>query len=210
MGVDIGLFQPSESGKAFREQHHLRDKFVVMYAGSLSLANDLPTFIDAARQLRVEQDIQFVLAGGGNQQNHLEALVARHQLTNVTFAGHFAKENVGSVLAAADICVATLLDIPEFKMPFPNKVFDYMAAGRPILLGIDGAIREVVESAGAGLFVQPGDGNALASGILRLKNEPKLRQDMSTSGREYCKAHYDIRFQADKFEAAFHAALARR
>jgi glycosyltransferase involved in cell wall biosynthesis len=209
MGVDLQLFDSEETGANFRHQHQLEDKFVVMYAGSLSLANDLDTFLVAADRLRHETAIQFVLAGGGNQVERLKTIVEEKQLSNVTFAGHFAKGEVGRVLAAADVCVATLMDIPEFKMPFPNKVFDYMAAGKPILLGIDGAIRKVVEDANAGIFITPSDGESLATGVMSLKNDPALREQMSRSGRRCCEEHYDIRFQADKFEQVFAKATAR-
>lgn len=208
MGVDIRLFQPDETGAAFRRQWQLDDKFVVMYAGSLGMANDLDTFLAAAAELRQEEQVQFVLAGGGKERTRLESRVRQWGLTNVTFAGHFAKKDAGAVLAAADVCVATLQDIPEFRLPFPNKVFDYMAAGRPILLAIDGDIRQVVERAEAGIFTPPGDGIALAAGVRQLLADPNLRTNMGHAGRQFVERHYDIRMQADKFEAVFQAAVA--
>ena len=76
------------------------------------------------------------------------------------------------VLAAADAGIAILKPIEAYKTTYPNKVFDYMAAGRPVVLAIDGVIREVVEAAGCGEFVQPGDPQALAGAVRRLAADP--------------------------------------
>ena len=85
-----------------------------------------------------------------------------------------------------------------------------MAAGRPILLAIDGDIRSVVEQAGAGIFVPPGDGHALARGVRELLADPARQAAMGQAGRNYVEQHYDIRQQADKFEQVFEKAVGRR
>ena len=204
MGVDTSLFDPTSQGEDVRAQHGLGDCFVVTYAGSLGMANDLDTVIGAAKILQATHpDIRFLLAGDGKERPRLEALVKSLGIDNMTFGGHFAKETVGRVLAASDICVATLLDIPEFKTPFPNKVFDYMAAGRPIALGIDGVIRDVVENAGAGVFFPPGDSQALADCIVRIKDDPDRATRMGVAGRRCAEDEYSIQLQADRFLKAF-------
>ena len=100
---------------------------------------------------------------------------------------------------AADICLATLQNIPMFKTTYPNKVFDYMAAGRPTVLGIDGVIREVIESAEGGVFVQPGDAAALADEVRRLAANPDLRKRQGERARAYVVQHFDRRQQAVQF-----------
>jgi glycosyltransferase involved in cell wall biosynthesis len=79
-----------------------------------------------------------------------------------------SKLEMPAALAAADACLAILKPIEMYKTTYPNKVFDYMAAGRPVILAIDGVIREVVEEAQAGLFVPPGNPIALAAAIQEL------------------------------------------
>ncbi len=69
-----------------------------------------------------------------------------------------------AVLAGSNVCLATLKNIPMFRTTYPNKVFDYMAAGRPTILAIDGVIRQVVDAAGGGIFVEPGNDRALGRG----------------------------------------------
>ena len=121
MGVDIRLFDPAETGADFRRRFQLEDKCVVMYAGSLGMANDLDTFLAAAAELQDRPDVHFVLAGGGKEQARLEAQARELGLHNLTFAGHFAKKEAGSLLAAADICVATPARHPRISPAVPEQ-----------------------------------------------------------------------------------------
>ena len=207
-GVDPDLFMPDSQGQDVRGRLGLNQRFVVTYAGALGMANDLDTVIRAAEILGDDRQICFLLAGDGKERDRLEKEVRRRGLHNVCFAGFFPKDRVRDVLAASDVCLATLRDIPEFRTPFPNKVFDYMAAGRAIILAIDGVIREVVEAAGSGIFVPPGDAQALARAVRRLKSDPDTRAAMARAGREYVIQHYHIQLQADRFENVFGQALA--
>lgn len=101
------------------------------------------------------------------------------------------------ILASADVCVAILKPIDAFKTTYPNKVFDYMAAGKPVLLAIDGVIRDVVEAAGAGIFVPPGNSEALASAVEEMWQNPKDVKRMGAAGREYVKVNFDRSKQVD-------------
>ena len=207
MGVDLTLFNPEDDGRAIRDQWQLGQKFVATYAGSLGMANDLDTILGAAELLKDDTDIHILLVGGGKERPRLEEVAKSKQLTNVTFGGTYPKDQINQVLAASDACIATLRDIPEFKTPFPNKVLDYMAAGRPILLAIDGVIREVVEAAQGGVFVPPGNPAALASAIRELKADPARARQMGSAGRRHIEANYHIQLQADRFAHAFNTAL---
>jgi glycosyltransferase involved in cell wall biosynthesis len=198
-GVDPALFDPSATGKKLRQQWNLDDKFIVTYAGALGMANDIPNILRAADRLRDENDVHFILAGEGKDRSVLEELAEQLRLTNVTFLGAVAKSDVGELLAASDACVATLKDIPMFKTTYPNKVFDYMAAGRPIVLGIDGVIRKEVEAAGGGIFVSPGDDEALADAIRSLMSNRPRAKEMGLAGRRYVAEHFDRNQQAKEF-----------
>src|SRR5579864_9179789 len=106
---------------------------------------------------------------------------------------------MSEALSAADVCVAVRGNILMFRMTYPNKVFDYMAAGRPTVLAIDGAIREVIENSGGGLFVPPGDHRALGEAIRKLRDAPELRKQMGINARAYVSAHFSRDAQALQF-----------
>ena len=198
-GVDPAMFDPQSSGEQIRNKWGLEGKFVLSYAGALGMANDLPTLLRAADRLRGRQNLAYLIAGDGKERSNLEAETARCGLKNVIFTGKLGKSEVAEVLAASDACIAILKNIPMFRTTYPNKVFDYMAAGRPTLLAIDGVIRAVVEESGSGMFVPPGDEAALADAILELAENPSQAREMGLRGREYVIRCFNRNQQAAEF-----------
>jgi len=137
--------------------------------------------------------IRFVLFGDGKERPRLQSEAERMKLTNVAFAGVRAKKDMPLVVASADVCLAILQDIPMFRTTYPNKVFDYMAAGRATVLVIDGVSRDLIESSNGGVYVQPGDDELLAKTIRELSKNPQRVRQMGTSAREYLVKHLDRR-----------------
>lgn len=205
-GVDPGMFDPAERGTALREAWGAGPgTTVVAYTGAIGLANDLDTLLRAAERLRERDDVLFVLVGDGKERPRLEREAAERGLDRVRFAGTLPKSRMREALGAADVCVATLRDIPMFRMPYPNKVFDYMAAGRPVVLGIAGVIRDVVERAGCGIPVPPGDDAALAAAVERLAGDAEERARLGRAGRAHVERHFDRKDQAEAFRALLRA-----
>jgi glycosyltransferase involved in cell wall biosynthesis len=205
-GADTGLFDPSDQGLAFRSAHGLEGKFVALYAGAHGLSNDLHTLLAAADLLRGENRIVVVLLGDGKEKPLLQAEAERMRLGNVLFLPPVPKEQIPLALAAADCGLAILRPIPLFATTFPNKVFDYMAAGRPVVLAIEGVIRQVVEEAGAGLAVAPGDPYALARAIQAMAADAAEARRMGARGRAYVTASFDRRNLAVQMERVLEEA----
>ncbi|MDW8226245.1 MAG: glycosyltransferase family 4 protein, partial [Anaerolineales bacterium] len=197
-GADPTMFHPEDRGAEFRARHGLSDSFVVLYAGAHGMSNDLGVALQAAARLQqVAPQVRLVLVGDGKEKPNLQKQALALNLTNVLFLPAVPKAGMAEVLAAADACLAILKPVEAYKLPYPNKVFDYMAAGRPILLAIDGVIREVVESAGCGLFVPPGDPQALAEAIVALTADPERARQMGLAGRAYLETHFNRRRLAE-------------
>ena len=192
-GADPSMFDPADEGLAFRQFHHLEDKFVVLYAGAHGMSNDLGVVLKAAKILQevtVSSHIQIVLLGDGKEKPKLMAQADKMGLSNVTFARSVPKAEIPGALAAADTCIAILKPLDEYKTTYPNKVFDYMAAGRPVALAIDGVIREVIEVAGCGIFAEPGNPSALADAIQKLAADKKKAREMGLKGSAYLEEHF--------------------
>ncbi|HSQ40093.1 MAG TPA: glycosyltransferase family 4 protein [Anaerolineales bacterium] len=192
-GTDITMFTPDVDGSAIRRELGLNDKFIVLYAGAMGQANDIYTILRAAVRLREHPKIHFVLFGDGKEGANLRAEANRLNLANVTFAGAAPKTKMPSVVAAADVCLAILQDIPGFRMTYPNKVFDHMAAGRATVLVIDGVIRDVIEASGGGVFVPPADDGCLAQVIRELADDPARVKRMGEQARAYLVQNFDRR-----------------
>lgn len=192
-GTDVDMFNPQVDGSAIRAELGLQEKFVVLYAGALGQANDIDTLLRAAGRLKDEEKIRFVIFGDGKERPRLQAEAERLGLHNVLFAGTRPKREMPQVVAAADVCLAILQDIPMFRTTYPNKVFDTMAAGRATVLVIDGITRTLIESSGGGVYVQPGDDAQLAQTIFELSKDSSLVQAMGTNARDYLVKHLDRR-----------------
>lgn len=190
-GADVAMFDPQDDGEAFRRAHDLVGKFVALYAGAHGMSNDLGVLLQAAALLRDRPRIALVLLGDGKEKAFLMTKAAKLGLGNVHFLPPVAKNEMGAALAGADACIAILKPVELYKTVYPNKVFDYMAAGRPVILAIDGVVREVVLKAEAGIPVKPGDPQALASAISELADDPSRRRAMGHNGRRYVEKHFD-------------------
>lgn len=208
-GVDAAMFFPAERAEEFRRQLGIGDKFVVTYAGALGMANDIKVVLDAAALLRGRRDIHILIVGDGKERRVLEQDARDSGLTNVTFTGAFPKSEMHRVLAASDSCLAILKNIKMFSTTYPNKVFDYMAAGRPTILAIDGVIRKVIEAAEGGVFAEPGNPAALAAAIVTLADNPGHARQMGSRARAYVEEHFNRQQQGREF-VGFLTTVARR
>jgi glycosyltransferase involved in cell wall biosynthesis len=187
-GADPSMFDPAASGESFRKANQLEDKFIALYAGAHGMSNDLNIVLESASLLANEKNIHIVFLGDGKEK---PALMAQAKgLPNVTFLPSVPKAEMASALAGADACIAILKPLEEYKTTYPNKVFDYMAAGRPVTLAIDGVIRDVVEAANCGIFAAPGDATQLADAIRRLAADPKQSRLMGLRGRKYLEENF--------------------
>ena len=192
-GTDVDMFNPGVDGVSVRKKLGLENKFVVLYAGALGQANDIDTILRAAERLNHESHIRFVLFGDGKERARLKSESARMKLTNVIFAGVCPKKEMPAIVAASDVGIAILQDIPMFRTTYPNKVFDTMAAGRATVLVIDGVSRELIESSNGGVYVHPNDDELLAQKILELSKDPVRVKQMGANARAYLVKHLDRR-----------------
>jgi glycosyltransferase involved in cell wall biosynthesis len=198
-GSDPDMFDPAATGNEFRQQHGLSNRFLVLYAGAHGMSNDLGVLLDAAELLKDDPGVIFILLGDGKEKAALVSSAHTRGLDNVLFLPSLPKNQMAQALAASDACLAILKPIDLYKTTYPNKVFDYMAAGRPVLLAIDGVIRILVETAQAGIFTQPGDPQSLSKAVRTLHSNPALCHQMGASGRAYIEQHYSRSQIAEQF-----------
>ena len=182
---------------AFREQHGLSDdRFVLAYVGLHGIAQGLEVVLDAAPAL---PDVLFMLVGEGPRKAALKEECDRRGCANVRFLREVPSASVAAVMAGADALLVTLSPAPVFRTFVPSKLFDAMAAARPVILMVDGEARRILDEAGAGVFVPPGDAAALAAAITGLRHDARERDRMGAAGRAFVAANYDRRQQAARF-----------
>jgi glycosyltransferase involved in cell wall biosynthesis len=189
-GVDVGLYDEPPENDRLRETLGLSDAFLCVYVGGMGILHDVGTLVDAAEHLAGSR-VHFLLVGQGDDRPRLERRVAERGLRNVTFHDPVPKERVPGVVASADCAVYSLRDAPFFRGTFPNKNFDYLAAGTPVVLAVEGESAALVRESGAGVVTPPGDGKGLAEGIRRLEALPAdERRRMAERGRAFVLRNY--------------------
>ena len=199
--ADPNKVRPMEKQNAFRCEHGLNDKFVVMYAGNIGITSCLEDILHAAEILREQNDIQFVIVGEGVKKESLEAEMQAKQLTNILFLPYQPREMFPEMLAAADLSLVTL-NAGAALSSLPSKIFNVMASARPILAVTPpgSEIMQIIEEAGCGWNVPPESPEKLAEAILLLRGrEPELIQ-MGQNGRACLEKNYSRKQCVDAYE----------
>jgi len=190
-GANTDLFRPDPQAAAkLRAELGFSDKFLVIYAGIHGVAQGLETVFDTAQQLRAVPDVHFLLVGEGPRKPELLELRNRLDLDNVTMIAERARPEMPAFLSAADVALVPLRKLQLFEGALPSKMFDAWACACPVLLSIDGEARKVLETAEAGVFIEPENAAQMAQAILQLKSEPDRLRRYGENGRRFVEANY--------------------
>lgn len=188
------------------------DPFTIMFAGAHNLANDLEPVLDAALLLQQEGwlgKIQFRLVGDGPQKPKLMQRAQQENLRNVRFEDHVAKSQIYAILQQADAFILSTRNINLYTYGVsPNKLHDYMAAGRPTIVAL-AASNNPVLLANAGIVVPPEDAKAIAGAAKTLWGLPlQTRSAMGKRAHNYIEEHCDFAILANHLEDALTETLA--
>src|SRR5580698_474474 len=201
-GVETDLFSPAPSAanNALRQELGAEEKFLVCYIGTMGNAHGLETLLDAAAQLRQQNPtVLFLLVGEGAEKEKIKALAQSHGLANVRFLDQQPREKIHAFISASDACLVLLKKTDVFKTVIPTKMLEFMSCARPVILGVDGQAREIVETAGAGLIIEPENSEALAQAIKTLAADAGLRTKLGQKGREYILQNFSRARTAEKY-----------
>lgn len=198
-GIDTALFVPGERDNRIRRERGWGDRFVCLYLGTLGMAHGLEVVLEAARELSGDPRFRFVLVGEGAEKDRLRRRAGEMALKNVEFVDQRPKGEVPEWYAACDLGIVTLRDTPLFQEVLPSKLFEYLGMERPVVLTVGGEARRLVEEAGAGVYVRPGDSGALAAAVRGLAADPEALREMGRRGRAYVLEHHDRRALAARY-----------
>ncbi len=200
-GIDADKFGIANVSYNWREeQGYSSDDFIVLYAGILGHAQALEVILKAAALLREEKRVKFVLVGDGPQKNFLYELKASLQLDNIYFLPNQGREEMPNIVAAVDAAIVPLRNIPLFKGAIPSKIFENLAMGKPILLGVDGEAKELfIDEGKCGLFFTPEVEKQLAENIRILSTDRQQYTELSKNGVRYVNEKFDRKIIAERF-----------
>ncbi len=210
--VDTNFIQPLPTeNNAFRQEHHLNGKFVVLYSGNIALTQDLPTAIKAAARLTYIPDIAFVVVGEGKAIARVREYCEMFGADNVTLLPFQSRESLPDMLRGVDVgLVLQKHNVIGFNMP--SKIPVLLASGRAIVGSVPptGTAAKAIKNSEGGVIVPPEDPEALANAILDLYKNPHKVAELGRKGRDYAIAQYAFEETLTKYEALFEEAIASR
>ena len=201
-GSDLDLFKPDLEGSAQRERLGLGDRFAAIYFGAMGMANGLDYVIKAAIMLteRGRGDIVLVLHGGGGRRSGLEDMVRAYGLNNVIFSDLVPdKAEVARIVAGCDACM-TIYRASKEQTWSPNKMFDALAAGKPVLINVPRWLGETIENNDCGIKLDPHHPEALAEALEELADDTELCRRMGKKARALAEREFDRNKLADRLE----------
>lgn len=198
-GVDLESLRVPTREEA-RRRLGWGSEFVAVYAGAHGVANGLDQLIDAAELLRAE-DVRLLAVGDGPERAALRSQTNDRGLLNLRWLDSIPREELFTVFAAADAGIVCLRGAETFRTVYPNKMFDYMAAALPVVLGVEGVAAALVLKSRAGLCFTPEHPGELARALLRLKEHPPERRAMGRRGHDLVQRRFDRKKQAQEYLA---------
>ena len=160
-------------------------KFLVCYIGTMGMAHGLETLLDAAAQLQRQKFQRAIPAGGRRRGKRTNQEPWRNpaDLANVRFLDQQPREKIPAFISASDACLVLLKKTDIFKTVIPTKMLEFMSCARPVILGVEGQARQIIEDAGAGLVIEPENAAALVGAIQQLSANRELGNDVGTKGK---------------------------
>jgi len=200
-GIDTKQFNVRGNGKPFRMKHNIaEDAFVIAYAGIIGHAQGLTIITEAAKQLKAEKSIVFMVVGDGPVKQELLDIAKEHQLANIIFINSVPRKEMPDVIDACDCYVTPLRKNDLFLGAIPSKIFEPLYFGKPVLLGVDGEAKQLfVEEGKCAIHFEPENSDALVHAIKQLYQDKDLYHRLGKNGHQYVSTYFDRRKLAEQF-----------
>lgn len=198
-GVDCSLFHQIPRDEAFARELNLEGKFVASYVGTHGMAHGLETILHAAEKLRDDPAIAFLMVGDGAEKRALYEEKMRRNLDNVVMIDQQPRDAMPRIWSVTDVSLVLLRNRALFKKVIPSKIFESMAMGRPIILGVEGESRALLEAAGGGVAIEPENADQLATVLPNLARDRDTYDRMAEHGMTYVADNFDRNKLAMKY-----------
>jgi colanic acid biosynthesis glycosyl transferase WcaI len=203
-GVETDLFSPQpftrEANTVLKRELNAEGKFVVSYIGTMGMAHGLETIIAAASQLQdANPEIVFLMLGEGAEKERIVALARQRGLNNLRFVDQQPHGRIPAYICASDACLVPLKKTDVFKTVIPTKMLEFMSCARPVILGVDGQARTILEEARAGLVIEPENPDSLVKAIRWLAANREMACKLGENGREHIVRKFSRGQTAEKY-----------
>ncbi len=200
-GCDLEIFKPGDRSKLELDGIKPTDT-VAIFTGAHGIANGLDAVLDVAQVLKDKkrEDIVLAFIGDGKLKPELIARAKEEKLTNCRFFGHMPKSKLNQIVSNADIGMMILANIPAFYYgTSPNKFFDYISSGLPVLNNYPGWLADMIKENKCGMVVPPNNAEAFAEALITLADNPELRKSYGANARKLAEKEFSRDELAGKF-----------
>lgn len=198
-GIDEEVYAFDKVDESWLDEYGIRGKKLFMYAGILGHAQALEVIIYARELLKGREDVAVVIIGDGPLKGQLQEL-NKETGAGVIFIPNTPKDKVMQMVHAAYGYIVPLRRLDLFKGAIPSKIFDPLALGIPVLLGVEGEAKELfIDSGKAGLAFEPENARELADAMVELLDHPEQRNEYGRSGKEYVRQYFNRKNIAQAF-----------
>ncbi|PKR80295.1 glycosyltransferase WbuB [Brumimicrobium salinarum] len=188
----IDEFWPRDKNLELEKSLGLKqESFKIIHFGAIGLANGVHTIIESAKLLNSDKTVEFIFVGGGAIKEQLINKCKDLGLSNVKFLGKFPMQETSEIVNLCDVSMVSFLDLPILYTNSPNKLFDSLSAGKPIIVNSSGWTKEIVEKNNCGFYVDPNRPKELVNKIRLLQNDTALIKQMGENARNLAKNKYD-------------------
>lgn len=206
--VDTEVLQPLPKDNPLSQKLSLNKNFVVMYSGTITLSSfeSLEKVLEAASALQNEAGLEFVIVGEGLKKPDLVQKAKDLNLNNVTFLPFQPYEDLPFLLAASNVLLVPL-DKEKTQLSVPSKLYNYIAAGRPILGLTDSSseVARIINEANCGLSAESENREMIVKKILAMKNSPENCKKFGQNARQYCVEFYSKDKVLQKYESSINS-----
>lgn len=204
---DTATFHPGIDGKDLRKQFQAENNFIVIYAGAVNVANNIEYLLKVAELSANMKDMEFWIVGNGNRFEYLKAQVKKRRLGNIRLHGRQPKHRMPLYMAAADAGVVTFISQPVYYDNSPNKFFDYIAAGLPVLFNRTTWLEQYLSEYQNGFVCNPDQPETMVERLSELKNDVHKRIWMGTRSRKLAEEVFSRDRMSDKYLELFQMAM---
>ncbi|HSS99028.1 MAG TPA: glycosyltransferase family 4 protein [Terriglobales bacterium] len=199
-GVETELFSPGKTNSSLKQGLGIEGKFIACYIGTMGMAHGLDTILETAAELKTAApQILFLLVGEGAEKENIATRARSMGLSNVLIVDSQLREKIPSYICASDVCLVLLKNTPVFETVIPTKMLEYMSCGRPVILGVEGQAKKILQEAQAGVCIPPEDAKQLGQAVMRIAADKDLRKSLGDNGRRHVLKYFSRQHTASAY-----------
>jgi glycosyltransferase involved in cell wall biosynthesis len=188
---DLEQFQPIPKSDSILKKYGLEERFTIAYTGALGKVNAVEELIDLAElAFQRKKNWQFLIMGAGSHREYLEQIAQEKGLENVIFIPFGNKASVNEVLSLADFAWISFAHLPVLKTNSPNKFFDAIAAGKPVIINHKGWVYDLMKANHLGISCLPSKLDKAFAQLEELADSPEKIQEMGRNSRKLAKSYF--------------------